>query len=148
MFVYRMDRRRALSVWLFTGATNSDDDYAQYVASFAVSDEAARLAPQRGIGVLLVDEGNPVPNAAWRKRIADASTSLKSNPVVILASSSSVVRGIATAINWIRPPPYELRVASTFDEAVTIAQKERGGEPLTALRVLLDEARAEAAKVR
>lgn len=147
MFVYRLDKRRGLMVWLFTGSTNTDDDFARYVASFAIADEACTHGPQPGIGVLVVDDGNPVPNAAWRRRMAEASTKLKSNPIVILATSSSLVRGIATAINWIRPPPYEFFATATFDEAAAIAQKRRG-EPLTALHVLLDEARAEAAKAR
>jgi hypothetical protein len=132
-------------LWLFTGSSNTDDDYGRYVASFAIADEACMRGPQPGIGILVVDDGNPVPNAAWRKKMAEASTTLKSNPIVILAAASSVMRGIATAINWIRPPPYEFFATSTFDEAVALAQKRRG-EPLTGLHVLLDEARAEAAK--
>lgn len=147
MFVYRLDRRRGIVVWLFTGKINSDDDYARYVASFAIADEACIAGPQPGIGILVVDDDSPVPNAAWRKRMAEASASLKSKPIVLLASSSSVIRGVATAINWIRPPPYDFVTASTFEEAVAAAQKRRG-EPLTGLHVLLDEARAEAAKAR
>jgi hypothetical protein len=147
MFVCRIDERRGLIVWLFTGKTNTDDDFARYLASFAPADEASLRGPRPGIGIILVDDGNPIPDAKWRKRMAEASTTLKSNPIVFLATRSSVVRGVAIAVNWMRPPPYELVVTATFEEAVAIAQKRRG-EPLTALLVLLDEARTEAAKPR
>ena len=147
MFVYSIDPRRGLIVWLFAGKTNSDDDYGRYIASFAIADDASRLGPQPGVGIIVVDADSPVPNAAWRRRIAESSMSLKSSPLVVLASASALVRGVATAINWIRPPPYEFFATSTFEAAVAIAQKRRG-EPLTGLHVLLDEARAEVAKVK
>jgi hypothetical protein len=145
MLIYRLDPRLGLVVWLFTGKVNTDDDFARYVASFALADEASLQGPQPGIAILVVDEGNPMPNAKWRKNMAEASASLKSHPIFFLASASPLVRGVATAVNWMRPPPYELVTTSTFKEAVAIAEKRRG-VPLPALSELYDEVRAEVPK--
>ena len=140
MFSEASDVRLGLAVWLFSGSRNSDADYEGYVASIARLD-AATLATdlKHPAGVLVVDDGNPIPNSHWRKRIADVSTTMHGRPLFALVSTSTLVRGVATAINWIRPPPYEASALATFDEAVAwIAQRHAHA---TRLYALLAEAR-------
>src|SRR4051812_32086536 len=102
-------------VWLFTGPTNSDDDFQRYVDSMAKFD--ALCAGKDGAAVLISDSGNPGPDSAWRKKIADASTTLASKPAFALVSQSALLRGVMTAINWIRPPSYPCKAVATLDEA-------------------------------
>jgi len=137
MFVEAVDESGGRVVWLFTGRTNSDDDFAQYCASI----ERLNALEVRGlrVAVLVVDTGNPMPNARWRKEIADASREVAPNTVFILVGNA-LARGVATAINWIRRPTYELRTAATFTDAAQIAE-EWAGEPMPELRSLYVEAR-------
>ena len=66
------DRVVSAVVWLFSGKHNSDDDYAAYVDSI---ERLTGRAPAgvRSVGVLVVERGNAIPNAKWRRKIAEAS---------------------------------------------------------------------------
>jgi hypothetical protein len=140
VFVPVFDIVHVAAVWLFTGSTNTDEDYQAYV------DNIEALKPkmkgrEHPAAILVADPGNPVPNASWRRKIAAASSSFEATPLFALVSSSPVVRGIATAINWIRPPPYEAAVFAHFDEAVAWIESKRGQKQPVFDR-LLAEARA------
>lgn len=128
------------AVWLFSGLVNTDADYAAYV-------DAVRGTLQRCVGrtdlpasILVVDAGNPVPNAAWRKRIAEASAMAPCRMLFAVVSSSVLVRGAITAVNWIRPPPYEASVHDEVESAVRWIEEKRG-KRTTIFRALLDIAR-------
>jgi hypothetical protein len=143
MFSYRVDHAHANCVWLFSGPTNTDEDWERYVATFAALDAIAWLAELPAC-ILLVDRENPTPNALWRKRIAEASTSLRSRPLVAFASEALLFRGAITAVNWLRPPPYEFRTMATFDQAVQWIEQRRG-VPAKTFFTMLAELREEAA---
>jgi hypothetical protein len=143
VLVYRIDRYFGICVWLFTGPTNTDDDFERYCGSFALADEAAAVLPMRPVALLWVDRDNPLPNAKWRRRIAEASTTLRSRPAIAFASPSPLIRGIVTAVEWLRPAPYDFVVASTFEEALRYLE-ERRGAALLRVAELLAECRQEA----
>jgi hypothetical protein len=137
VLTFAISPERGAIVWYFSGKENSDDDYARYVASFAEAD-ALGAKHAKPVGLLYVEPNNPLPNAAWRKRMAEASTSLRSKPVLAFCSQSPLVRGIVTAVNWLRPPPYEFNTVSTFEEGLAWLEARRG-ESLPILGVLLGE---------
>jgi hypothetical protein len=125
MYQYRIDVEHGLLVGLFSGATNSEDDYQRYVDSILEASEK-KLTVSGGIAMLVVERGNPIPNAAWRKRIADASGDLGTKDVLfILCSGDPLMRGVATAINWIRPPKYELKVVASLPDLVEVVRQRR-----------------------
>jgi len=142
VLTFAISPERGAIVWYFSGKENSDDDYARYVASFAEADALGAKHP-KPVGLLYVDANNPLPNAAWRKRMAEASTRLRSKPVLAFCSQSPLVRGIVTAVNWLRPPPYEFNTVSTFEEGLAWLETRRG-ESLPILGVLFDQCKREA----
>ena len=144
MFSQAWDPVDALVVWLFSHEENSDDDYERYIRCIHEMDArgADRELPA---AILVVDPGQPAPNAAWRRRIAEASATMKSKALFAVVSESAVVRGVVTAINWIRPPPYEHAVERSFDDAVAWIERRRG-RALHNPRKLLAEAREVAAE--
>lgn len=146
MLTFAISAERGAIVWYFSGKENSDDDYARYVASFAEAD-ALGAKHAKPVGLLYVEANNPLPNAAWRKRMAEASTSLRSKPVLAFCSQSPLVRGIVTAVNWLRPPPYEFTTVSSFEEGQAWLESRRG-ESLPILGALFDECRRKAGTLR
>ncbi len=142
MFASRIDRAFGLCVWYFAGDTNTDADFEEYIASFKRADEIAAGLPFRACGLLYVEPENPMPNAKWRKRMADESRFIKSKPSLVFSSASPFIRGIVTAVNWFRPPPFEFVVTSTFEAGVLWLEEKRGAR-LPRLKELLDECRAE-----
>lgn len=123
MFSVSYDKTAALVVSSFSGPTNSDADYAAYCANIEeLKEEAPDLLR---IAVLTISSDNPIPNASWRKRIADASADVGANTLFILVSDRPVVRGILTAINWVRPPSYQWSIEKSFDDAIDLVAKHR-----------------------
>lgn len=143
MFTFAYDLMEAAVVLLFSGATNDDADYERYIAAFQKLDRQAtgREAP---IAFVIIDAGNALPNAVWRKRIADASIALTSRPLLIVVSTSALARGVVRAIHWIHPMPFKTLTASDYPEAMAIAEAHRG-RPLRGLVALEAEARDAAA---
>src|SRR5579871_5828259 len=147
MFSMGYDVAFGLAAFLFSGKTNSDADYQAYIEAIEMLKEWHEDWAKGAIGVvcglLVVDAGNPVPDAKWRRRIADASADIKPPALFGLVSESRLVRGTVTAINWIRPPAYTIGIHSTFEDAVAWAERERGTK-LPLFHDLLKEARSRA----
>lgn len=125
MYGSRIDPQRGLLVGLFSGSNNDDEDYRRYVTSILDADRQTRPETAK-LAVLMVDRANPPPNAQWRRRIAEATASIRTEGALfVLCAESPVIRGVLTAINWIRPPKYEVRIVGTLD-ALLVVVRERG----------------------
>lgn len=142
MFRLAFDRPTVVAVGIFSGSENSDADFQAYVDSFASLDEVAKQQREaRGVYVLVVDPENPQPDARWRKRIAYASADIGSNPLASVVTGSALIRGVVTAINWIRPPPFDIRCHENLEAAAAWVRSKRGDDILGILRRLEREAR-------
>lgn len=139
MFSVSYDEEAALVVSCFSGSSNSDADYELYCASIVELNAKIVVGVLR-IAILTVDSDNPIPNASWRKRIAEASADIGPNTLFILVTDRTIVRGILTAINWVRPPTHQWCIVSSFDDALVFAEKVRP-DAITALSKLHDECR-------
>lgn len=140
MLRHRVDRSRAMAVWYFHGKINSDADYQSYVDS--ILELKSVLTPEMaGVGLMFVEPENPVPNATWRRRIAEASADIGAGCMYALVCDSLAVRGAATAINWLRPPKYDFRAFAELDEAYAWFQGRHGSGLAAKLRSAMDELR-------
>lgn len=147
VYCSRIDPAHGLLVGLFSGDTNEDADYERYVGSILEADRATRPETAK-IAILVVDRENPAPDAQWRKRIADATGAIRTEGALfVLCAESPMIRGVVTAINWIRPPKYETRVVAKLDAVLAIVG-ERRPSALAVTRRILDELRAESRRGR
>lgn len=147
MFTYAYDEATGSALFLFSGLSNDDDDFVRYLAAM---DDLDRRAAGRSDAAIItfVEPGNPPPSAKWRKLIGERSTSLKTRPVAALVSSSPLIRGVVTVLDWIAPKRFEAQVAvASYDEAVSWIESKRGPRK-AAFGVLLREAQAEARRRR
>jgi hypothetical protein len=138
------DLVRAAGLWLFSGPSNTDEDYERYLRSIRERDESMR--GRETIAMVVLDRDNPPPNARWRKRIAESTRTMVSRPVAAFVVPSMAQRAVITAVNWLRPPPYEFTVHATFDEMVEHLRLRRPDVPTRIYRELLADARMEAAR--
>ena len=137
MFRLAFDSSTLVAVGIFYGRDNTDFDFQAYIDSFDELDEIAYERPdERAAYVLIVDPENPRPNAMWRKRIADASSDIRSNPLVSLVTKSAAIRSVVTAINWFRPPKYSIKCHESLEAAGAWIQAQRSGEVLGVLQKL------------
>ncbi|MFI5299561.1 MAG: hypothetical protein ACHREM_15840 [Polyangiales bacterium] len=145
MFFSAFELDAGCAVLLHVVGGDVDADFEAMLAAIAHMDEA--LCGHRcPIAMQIVDDDVPVPDARWRRRLADATATLHSaHGAYLLVTPSTAVRGAVTAINWLRPPPCEFAMHTTVAQAVAWAE-ERRGEPIPALFNL--EARVRRASMR
>jgi hypothetical protein len=142
MLVTRIHEERRLAVCLFTGRTNSDEDYERYLEVVREYDRRGQFM-QRPVMIQVVDPGNKPPDSQWRKRISEAGAQVRSDPLFCMVSESPVVRGAVWVIRQIVRQPYDVHIERRFEDAVAWAESERG-EPLPELHTLLARCRAAA----
>jgi hypothetical protein len=138
MYGSRTDAAQGIVVGLFWGDTNTDDDYRRYVDSLVEADRGSPPEIAKTV-ILVVDRGNPAPPAQWRKRIADATERIRSKHVLfVLCAESPLIRGVVTAINWIRPPRYDVQVVSSPDAMLAVLAQRRSSAEEPVRRMLAE----------
>lgn len=135
-----IDEDAAVAVWVFSGTSNTNEDYERYVHSLIDLRERARRLGG-GTGLLVSERGNPPPDATWRRRMAEASADYPPNCLYAMVSESVVVRGVVTAINWIRPPTYQFTAVATVPEAMAWLAARREPPIMRAVERCLERAR-------
>src|SRR5450432_2600596 len=125
MFHGVIDMRSGLAVWLFTKGENTDADWQAYCDSLQeVSRNIHHPAP---FAVQVIDAQSADPNAKWRREIARVSMRVPAHSSIAIVSLSSIVRGVITAISWLRPPTYKLHIVATESEAFALADADSKG---------------------
>jgi hypothetical protein len=143
MFTYAYDEASGSALFLFSGPSNDDDDFVRYLVALDALDTRASGRTDAAI-ITFVESGNPPPSAKWRKKIGERSATLKTRPVAALVSSSPLIRGVVTMLDWFAPRRFEAQIAlARYDDAVTWIESKRGPRR-AAFDALLRESQAEA----
>jgi hypothetical protein len=115
------DRNQSILVVRLFGARLGQLDYDQTGAETVALIENARLSGQQPLKVIVVGKECAPPNAEQRKQLATFSEMATGLGFVsLLVTPSPLVRGVATAINWIRPQPQGTRVTVVSDQQAAI----------------------------
>lgn len=145
MLVISHDAERVIDVLVHTGDALSVRDVDAIVASVERAERLVREDPSKTSVVLLLIETDHGPDAAQRRRIAQAAAKLPRS-VEVLVTTSAITRAIMTAIRWLVPTDRDhvRRTFATCDEAVAFLAEETG-HPRAAFDQLVARARGELA---
>jgi len=126
VFTYAYDEPLGAGLFLFSGKTNTDDDFDRYLA--AIDELIIRTRGRTDLAaIILVDEGNPPPNAKHRQRMAQRVKGDDLKLVQALVTSSPLVRGVMTVMTWVTRSRFEATtVCATLDEAIRWVEAKRG----------------------
>lgn len=141
MYTPAYDRESGLLVAISNGELTPSDHTLSMEALARLDEEGVSLGCPL-VTVLVVEPGAGQPTAQMRKDYAAVQAKMKAQRhLFLLVSEAAVVRGIITAVNWLRAPTERFRTeaVSTFELAVQRAERERG-KPLPQLRTLLAQA--------
>lgn len=146
MYSFTYDKNAAAMVGVLrtTPYFNEDEDYAILLDSIAQHIYAGRQRDSFKF-ILVVDEQVPMPNATWRRRFAKS----RSRPMIsfyfAVVTSSALLRGVLTMVNWVSPPPEGSATTSvaTFEEAVGWME-QRLARRLPVFKKLYEEASVDA----
>ncbi len=142
MYIREYDREQSLLFGLWTGPSNTDEDYDRAASDVLLLDREGEGRPDGVVHIAEADPENPVPTPAQRKRLTSAAEAANRAKVYYfcMVTRSALVRGVITAIGWFAPPRGTHRngCRATFDEAVAWVEKYRPGvaDPLRELRRL------------
>lgn len=100
MHMSSLDERKAILVFRYANPYDPAD-YAAYQAEFARLVAAARVGRRQVVLYIDLEDGYPQPNAIQRKNIGEAWAKVPDvGGVIAIVTSSVLIRGIITAIEW------------------------------------------------
>jgi hypothetical protein len=100
MLTSSLDASAAILVCRYTTPYEAAD-YVGYHAEFARLLAAARSGKRRAVLIIDIQDGYPQPNALQRKDIGDAWAKAHDiDAAIAVLTSSALIRGIITAIEW------------------------------------------------
>jgi hypothetical protein len=142
MYTYALDKGSVTMVGMLARPFGEDVDNQALLDSIA---KQQALSPSPGATatfVLIVDPSYPNPNARWRRRFAEARDSVRfPKALFAFVSPTPHLRGVVTAVNWMRPPSARFEGESfiSFEEAARWIE-EKQGKKMPVLQHLVEEA--------
>lgn len=101
MFMSSLDESRAILVVRYANPYDPAD-YVAYQAEFVRLVVAARAGRRQAVLLVDLQDGYPQPNAVQRKNIGEAWAKAPDvGGLIAIVTSSVVIRGIITAIEWV-----------------------------------------------
>jgi len=129
MFMSSLDEVRAILVFRYANPYDPSD-YTAYQTEFARLVAAARTARRQVVLVVDLEDGYPQPNAVQRKNIGEAWAKAPDvGGSIAIITSSVVIRGIITAIEWFMknsPNRRETRAFARSDDALAWLAEKSG----------------------
>lgn len=143
MFLSNLSERKAILVCRYA-KPYAPSDYTAYQAEFTRLVAAAR-AQRRPVALLIdLEDGYPQPNAVQRKNIGEAWSNVPDvGGVIAIVTSSIVIRGIITGIEWFMknsPNRRETRAFAHVSDAI-VWLAEQSGVDQSELSASLDAVR-------
>jgi hypothetical protein len=146
MYAYALDKVTVTMVGMLTRPFNEDVDNQELLDSIAKQQALSPSPGATAVFVLIVDPSYPNPNARWRRRFAEARDSVRfPKALFAFVSPTPHLRGVVTAVNWMRPPSprFEGESFAGFEEAARWIE-EKQGKKRPVLQQLFDEVQAKA----
>ena len=126
MYHFEHDPERGLLVSRMAAGGDEQADFGIHLEKLEQALTAAAARGQKLALVILFDSGHAVPNAVWRRAVADFQKRPIFNPDVVLVSGNPLLRGVLTALDWLRGSIINMQPAASGEKAVELIEKQRG----------------------
>ena len=118
----------------FSAGGDSDEDYAQHLRAMREVAGRAEESKKRLAIVICQERGFPAPNSSWRKKVAEMTALPSFWPICCaIVSSNPLIRGVVTALNWLRKREYSEAIFGDVEAALDWLEEVRE-HPLPGLR--------------
>jgi hypothetical protein len=132
MFISNLNEQKAVLVCRYANPYDPAD-YAAYHAAFLRLVAAARTQQRPVVLMVNLEDGYPQANAVQRKNIGEAWAKVPDiGGVIAIVTTSVVIRGIITAIEWFMkntPNRRETRAFARSSDALTWLAEQSGVTP-------------------
>ncbi len=143
MYSYAYDKSTGMMVGILKAKPHfqEDEDYAILLDSIARNESVSKPGEPFKF-ILVIEPDVPIPNATWRRKFAKSRDKNIYPFLFVTVTSSHLLRGVLTMINWVNPPPSNgsaTTATATFDEALAWIE-ERARKKIPIAKRLLEEA--------
>jgi len=126
MYQDRFDDREWTYACRFTLGGDSDEDYLQHLRMMREVAGRAEAANTRLAIVIYQERGFPAPNSSWRKKVAEMTATPPFRPILCaIISRNPLIRGVITALNWLRKREYSEAVFGDAEPALAWLEAAR-----------------------
>ena len=128
MYESRYDPESATILFYFEGAV-ADADWDRHVGELRSFWREASIRPKPIATMILVEGDAARPSPKIRAAIADATAPYTGYAACV--TKSVIIRGVVTALNWLRPPKHTVQTFEDTEAAFRWLDERRGGiQPL------------------
>jgi hypothetical protein len=120
----------------FTPGGSPEADYGRHVDAMSEMVRRSRGKPKPGAVIIIQDPGYPAPDAKVRERVVEMSDAPGFNLITAIVTTNTLIRGVITALNWVRKKRGEEQVFASGDHALRWLERSLG-EELKAMRSAL-----------
>jgi len=141
MYLFDDDRMTGSYVARFAPGGDQQSDFDDHLVHLGKALVNAKDAGRTLALIILFDSGHEIPSATRRARIAEFQSQPVFTPHVVVVSGNPLLRGVITALDWLRGKKAQVLSASTVSEAVRMLEVTRGAPIeglLTRARLLQD----------
>lgn len=125
---HELDGPGALLASRFIKGGDPARDFAEHLDVF---EEVTRLragGSDRYAILIVFDPGFPVPDARTRQRAATVTSASHFDPCLAVVSNSPLMRGVLTAVGWLRRHHVDQEVVSEVDQGLRWLETRRGAQ--------------------
>lgn len=126
MYHSELDERRRLLVCRLIASSNDELDFQTHLDRMLAACRATAGSHQRVAILAIFDRHHGLPSAATRRRIAEVTSLPEFRPHLAIVTENAMVRGVLTALSWLRRPRYESKLVATPEEAIAWLEMMRG----------------------
>jgi D-ribose pyranose/furanose isomerase RbsD len=118
----------------FCPGGDANADYAHHLQFEAEAAAKASRVHQKLAIMIIQEPGVPAPDAMWRSKIAAMTATPEFRTICCaIVTRNALIRGVVTALNWIRKRDYQEAIFAESNSALTWLEKACG-RPLPALQ--------------
>lgn len=137
MYYSDFNEARAILVCRIARGGDEANDFGPHIERLLSAARATEGAAVRLALLIIIDPGHPLPSSVWRRKVAEATGNPAFRPYFAVLTDNPLVKGMLTALSWLRPQRFEAHV--TGDEARALSWLEsKRGEPLPELRLMFE----------
>ncbi len=94
-----------------------EEDYDAHMQNLGRAVQAAVHHPDHLACVIVHDAGYPPPHAGIRAKLVEFTTQPHFNPIVAFVTPNIAIRGVLTALRWLRQPTHKEKVFANVKSA-------------------------------
>ncbi len=125
MYRDELDATHLFYVCRFTPGGDVDEDYRRHLEGMRSAIAAASETPAELTIMIVQDPGYPLPGPNVRKAVAEMTSPVSFKAITAVVTKNALMRGVHTAMNWLRPKHYAEEVWPDASTAIAWLEREK-----------------------